>query len=143
MTREDIATALLALLTAASAFPTTGRRLVMWNQVAEQPALFLRNAGEHHDRTASRMPGRITLDFEVWLYSRGGADPDIAPATALNGLLDAVEAALNPFPLEAQTLGGLVTHCWIDGSTDYHPGDLDGQAIAVVPVKVLVPTFGG
>ena len=64
-------------------------------------------------------------------------------ATALNGLLDAVEAALNPFPLEAQTLGGLVTHCWIDGSTDYHPGDLDGQAIAVVPVKVLVPTFGG
>jgi hypothetical protein len=38
-------------------------------------------------------------------------------------------------------LGGLVTHCWIEGRIEIHPGDLDGQAIAVVPIRMLVPTI--
>ena len=89
------------------------------------------------------MPGKVLMDCEVWLYSNAGANPDLAPAIGLNYLMDAVVAALNPFPLEAQTLGGLVTHCWVEGKIDMHPGDLDGQAIAIIPVKILVPSFGG
>ena len=46
MTRESVMTALLALLTGDGTFLTTGRRVLPWNKVASQPALFLRHVGE-------------------------------------------------------------------------------------------------
>lgn len=144
MTRETIMDALLAKLVTATAFKTTGRRLVHWTQVAEQPALFLRNVAEQHMSRPTRLPGKVLMDCEAWLYSHAGQNPDTAPSIGINDLIDAVQAVLNPSPAEeAQTLGGLVIHCWIEGRLDIYPGDLDGQAIAVVPVKMLVPTFGG
>nr|WP_294564482.1 hypothetical protein [uncultured Rhodopila sp.] len=145
MSRETIMTALFTLLTVGGAFQTTGRRLIHWSKVPQQPALFLRNAdgGDYPQRT-TRLPPKVTLDCEVWLYCNDGSNPDVAPAIGLNNAIDAVEAALKPAPgFEAQTLGGLVSHCWIEGKIDMHPGDLDGQAIAIVPVKLLVPSFGG
>ena len=36
-----------------------------------------------------------------------------------------------------QTLGGLVSNCYIGGKIMKDPGDLDGDAIAVIPVKIL------
>jgi hypothetical protein len=36
-----------------------------------------------------------------------------------------------------QTLGGLVSHCWIDGKIMKDSGDIDGDGIAVIPVKIL------
>lgn len=143
MTREDVSDALFSLLVAAGTFATSGRRLKLWTTVAAQPALFLRNTGEEWIRGPSRMPAKLEMEFEVWLYSNAGADPDVAPSIGLNDLIAAVAGALDPFPLATQTLGGAVQHCWIEGRVDMHPGDLDGQAIAVIPVKVLVPTFGG
>jgi hypothetical protein len=143
MTREDVMQALFGLVTAGGAFATAGRRLLMANQVAEQPAVFVRNAGEHWERSHTRMPPKVTMEIEIWLYSRGGADPSMPPAVALNVLIDTVGRALSAFPGDAQTLGGLVTHAWIEGAVELWPGDLDGQAIAIVPVKILVPTFGG
>jgi hypothetical protein len=136
--------ALFALLQASATFPTAGRRLVFWNKVAEQPALFLRNVGEEWIRGPTRLPPKLLIDCEIWLYCNSGSNPDQAPAVGMNGLIDAVTAAIAPCQgQEAQTLGGLVTHCWIEGKTDIHPGDLDGQAIAVIPVKILVPNLGG
>lgn len=143
MTREDVSNALFDLLTASGAYRTSGRRLIFASKVADQPALFLRNTGEEWDRVNTRMPAKVTMEFEVWLYSRLGADPETAPAVGLNDLVADVAAAIDPFPLQTQTLGGAVIHCWIEGHIDMHPGDLDGQAIAIVPVKVLVPSFGG
>ena len=32
---------------------------------------------------------------------------------------------------------------WIEGKTEIYPGDLDNQAIAVVPIRVLVPVLAG
>ena len=37
------------------------------------------------------------------------------------------------------TLGGLVHHCFIDGKVFKDPGDLDGQALIIVPITVLAP----
>jgi hypothetical protein len=37
----------------------------------------------------------------------------------------------------------VVQHCWIEGKTEIYPGDLDNQAIAVVPIRVLVPILAG
>ena len=55
-------------------------------------------------------------------------------------ILDAVQAL---FPADdpdrVQTLGGLVHHCFISGKLFKDPGDLDGQALIIVPIKILVP----
>lgn len=56
----------------------------------------------------------------------------------LDPLLDAVDAALAPnIVTRRQTLGGLVSHVWIDGKIMKDPGDIDGDGIAVIPVKIL------
>jgi hypothetical protein len=124
-------------------FRTTGRRLQIWTQVADQPALFLRNIGDEYGKRRGReLPGATIVEAEAWLYSNAGRDPDLAPGVALNNLIDAVKAALDPVPGLPQTLGltqTTVQHCWIEGRIDMHPGDLDGQAIAVVPIKILAP----
>jgi hypothetical protein len=57
----------------------------------------------------------------------------------LNSLVDAVDAALcakSGHPRK-QTLGGVVSHCWIHGKIMKDPGDIDGDGIAVIPVKIL------
>lgn len=141
ITRESILSALFALLTEGATFKTTGRRLILWSQVAAQPALFLRHVGDDYPRRPTGMPPRAEIACEVWLYSNAGQDPDAVPEQSINDLIDAVEAAIKPDPYPAQTLGGLVTHVWIEGTVEIHPGDLDGQAIAVVPIRCLVPTF--
>jgi hypothetical protein len=40
---------------------------------------------------------------------------------------------------ETQTLGGLVSHCWIEGRIEMDSGDNDGQAKAIIPIRILVP----
>jgi hypothetical protein len=140
--REAIIDALFTVLTKDDAYQTTGRRLILWSQVNEQPALFLRHVADEFPPRPTRMPPKTVIECEAWIYCNAGANPDLAPEVALNALLDGVETALKPAPgIEAQTLGGLVTHCWIEGRVEIHPGDLDGQAIAVVPIKMLVPTI--
>lgn len=125
-----------------SGIQTSGRRLKPWNEVAAQPALFLRRVGGEFLSRRPRAPGRVELDAEVWLYSDGGSDLDTAPETALNYLVDAVAEVLEPKgAMETQTLGipALVTHCWLEGKEMIYPGDLGGSAIAVLGVKILVP----
>jgi hypothetical protein len=139
--REHIMQALFTLLTAGNAYPTAGRRLVLWTKVAEQPALFLRHVGDTYPTRPTGIPAKVQMDCEAWIYSRAGGNPAVIPETALNSLLDGVETALKPDPAAAQTLGGLVQHCWIEGRVEIHPGDLDGQAIAVVPIRLLVPAL--
>ncbi len=136
-------TALFAALTAGGQYLTTGRRIIPWTQVTEQPALFLRHVGDHTAPRATGLPPKIVMECEVWIYSGGGANPDAVPETPLNYLLDGIDAALMPAPgFSVQTLGGLVTHAWVEGATAIHPGDVGAQAIAVVPVKILVPVIG-
>jgi hypothetical protein len=138
-TREAIMTALFAQVVGAYAFRTVGRRLQLWKETPDQPALFLRNAGDHYPARAVRgLPAKVTIEAEIWLYVRVGPDKSAIPGAALNALIDAVEMALQPGPAqEVQTLGGLVQHCWIEGKIEMDPGDLDGQAKAIIPVRML------
>ena len=143
MTRDGAMVSLLTLLSAGGAYKTTGRRLLLWDKVPEQPALFLRHVGDDVPARRSGMPPRVTMECEAWIYSNAGQNPDVAPEAALNDLLDGIDLALRPPPgLEAQTLGGAVIHAWPEGRVEIHPGDLDGQAIAIVPIKILVPITG-
>jgi hypothetical protein len=125
-----------------SGIQTSGRRLLPWSEVAAQPALFLRHIGDDFLARRPRMPGRVELEAEIWLYSAGGDDVDTAPEVPLNYLIDAVGELLEPQGAqETQTLGvpALVTHCWLEGKAAIYPGDLGGSAIAVLPVKILAP----
>lgn len=137
---SDDATANARGVTFTTGFLTTGRRVQMWSQVAAQPALFLRDSDEDMEYLNGILQ-KQTINAEVWIYSKAGADPDIAPVTALNNLLDAVQSVFEPddFISGRFTLGGLVEWCRLSGSIMKEPGDLDGQAIAIADVEIIVP----
>jgi hypothetical protein len=87
-------------------------------------------------------PPLITLDFDIYVYFNAGLDPNVVPDTQLNGLIDAIEAALAPpayMPFK-QTLGGLVSTTWIEGKITRIPGYADGQGGAFFTIKTLVPS---
>ena len=65
---------------------------------------------------------------------------DGIPEDAVDALIDIVEAVLRPRPYgTANTLGGLVRDCFVAGKYSVDPGDLDGQAKAMLPIRIVVP----
>lgn len=121
-------------------FRTVSRRLKLWGDVAAQPALFVRNADDDVANRPHRMPRRLTLNVEAWVYNKSGPSEADAPSVLQNYLLDALCDVLEPTAgNEVVTLGGLVHNCWIEGNIERHPGDLDGQAIAIIPIRILLP----
>lgn len=121
-------------------FLTTGRRVLRWSDVSSQPALFLRGADEEleYPQTILQMQ---TIDGEIWIYSNSGQNPNAVPETALNNLMDAIQAAFAPdAPGTGRfTIGNLVHWCRLEGRIEKDPGDTSGQAIAVMPVRITVP----
>src|SRR5215831_10977815 len=97
--RETIYEALWRLATGAARFASANRRLRHWADVApvEQPALFMIEKGGHAKVTTLGAPIVWTLYAEFYVYAHS-SDPYLAPATILNPLLDALEAALAPPP---------------------------------------------
>ena len=139
MNREPIYAALFALVQSAASFVTVSRRLRHWSDVAaaEQPALFQIQKSETAEERRP-LPVKWRLAVDLYLYAHA-PDELTPPATVLNPLLDALEAALAPDPVShVQTLGGLVQHCWIAGRIQTDEGVLGGQSVAIVPVEVLV-----
>lgn len=139
--RETIIQALFSLALTAATFNTSGRRLLLWSKVASFPALFVQSTGTHYPPREPRgIPPKRTISAELWVYTDAGKDPNANPEQALNDIIDAVEAALQPgINSNAQTLGGIVSHAWIEGEIEQFPGVLDGIAKAIIPVKILVP----
>ena len=140
MSREAIYSALFAAVSGAAGFVTRSRRLRHWSDVAaaEQPALFQIQKSETAKQRRG-LPAQWTLAVDLFLYAHA-PDELAPPASTLNPLLDAVEAALAPDPVSGiQTLGGLVSHCWIEGKIETDEGVLGGQAVAVIPVLLLAP----
>jgi hypothetical protein len=140
MSRETIYAALFAKLAAIPGLKLSSRRLKHYTDVPgqHQPALFTEQRNEGTAQAALGLPGKRTLRVYVWLYVRVD-DHAAIPATTLNAWLDAVDLALAPDASGKQTLGGLVSHCWVNGITETDDGSLDSQAIARIPVEILVP----
>ena len=139
--REPIYAALFDLISGAAGFVTAERRLRHWSDVApaEQPALFVTQKSETGTVKALGAPAVWTLNVELYLYAHS-SDPHLSPATILNPLIDAVEAALAPSPATGlQNLGlpAMVQHAAIAGKIDTDEGALGDQAIAIVPVEIL------
>ncbi|MDB5361149.1 MAG: hypothetical protein JWO51_2446 [Rhodospirillales bacterium] len=139
--RETIQAALFQRLAAIPGFATSSRRLKHWTDVApaEQPALFQVQKGESRTARTGQPPAR-RLSVELFIYVTTSADPAAAPAQIMNPLLDAIEAALAPDPGRlTQSLGGLVEHAWIAGRIVSDEGLLGDQAVAIVPIEILIP----
>jgi hypothetical protein len=139
--REPIYAALFALAAGAGGFVTAERRLRHWSDVApaEQPALFVSQKSESAAVQTLGAPTVWTLSVDLYVYVHS-SDPYRAPATVLNPLIDAVEAALLPDPVTGvQTLGlpGMVQHAYLAGKIATDEGVLGDQAVAIVPVEIL------
>ena len=139
--REAIYAALWTLASQAADFVTASRRLRHWTDLsaAEQPALFMCEKGGEGSVKVPGAPVLWTLYADFYIYAHS-SDPYAAPASILNPLLDAFEAALAPSPLTGlQPLGlaPMVQHAYIAGKVETDEGVLGDQAVAVVPVEIL------
>jgi hypothetical protein len=139
--REPIYAALFARVAGAANFVTAGRRLRHWSGMApaEQPALFMRQKEEVAKVPTLGAPTVWTLIVELYVYAHA-SDRYVAPATVLNPLVDAVEAALAPLAatgLQDLGLPALVQHAYIGGKVAIDEGLLRDQAVAIIPVEIL------
>ena len=147
-TREQVFAALFALGSAVTwTDPNTGemvtfqyasRRVATFDVIPSQPAIC---QSEHDEMIsqATNMPSKVTLKASWVIYHQAGNDRSVIPASTTNSIMDAVQSALKPVGFAKQTLGGLAHHAWIDGKVFRANGDIDGQALIVVPISILLP----
>lgn len=143
-TRQQISTALLALLSTAYAFKYTSRRFrnAADQSQVQQPALFLVKHKEQHVKQKLVTPAIRHLYFDAYIFIATGTDQNSTPMDTLDTLIDAIDPVSGgvlapPAGFAYQTLGGLAVDCFIDGDITLVPGDLDGQGLAVIPIKVI------
>jgi hypothetical protein len=131
-------------------FVTIGRKHVPPPDltVPDQPALFQVAGREVHIPTKPPgAPTKLVLRGFLVVYCYVDAPQEnfgsetLLGETLLNSLLYAIDLALLPddFNSGKFTIGGQVTHCWIDGDTDLDPGIFGSQAAALLPLNILVP----
>lgn len=143
--RENVMTALMGLI--AAAYPWKlgpARRLRLWSDVpsVNRPACFLFEGGEErHSWSASAVPKRV-LEIRLFIYLNA-KDQTMSGAPLINDVLDALEGAFAlsgaDLCIGRNTLGGMVYHCRIDGKILKDPGDLDGDALVIVPIEIVLP----
>jgi len=140
--REPVFAALFSLLQSATAFTTSSRRLVNVQDLAAEafPAAYQLQGKQIVKKTVITPP--IYEMEATWIIYAFSNDPNIAPSTVLNPLVDAVLKVLIPAPLSnALTLGGLVTQCAVSGDIEIFEGVLGDRAVAVIPLQILAPGF--
>jgi hypothetical protein len=129
-------------------FVSVGRRHIAPPQLlpAQQPACFVCGCAEIKKAGPRGLPGKLELVLFAFLYAyNAGQEQPIGDETVLaedviDRMLEAIDDALMPDEQGRQTLGGLVTHCWVEGAdTPIEPGLFGQQAMAVVPIHVEVP----
>ena len=145
MSREAAFSALFAAVSAAFPWGLASRRMKLWSEVpaALRPALF------QLEMRAGDLSVGLARDAEADVRSqalplfRRSAIPTTPGSIAINAALDAIDAALAPASADAalgrQTLGGAVHDCKITGVPVRDPGDLDGDGLAVVSVRLVGP----
>jgi hypothetical protein len=152
-TREEVLNAILASVQAMvfstpiagqTTWLTTGRRLRLWSDVPgdSQPAAYVVEH-EEHDEYRNLGVNRRRLNPRIWCYARTD-DPSIVGGSIINDWLEAfdqmfgMKSATN-FSTGGNTLGDLVYFCRLEGRVFKDPGDIDNQALLIVPLVVEMP----
>ena len=144
MSREAAFSALFEAVVAAYPWGLASRRLRLWSDVpaSMRPAFFQLEAGPESYQWSQLAAPRRTLEAKLFLYF-DSRDPLTPGASALNAALDAIDAALFPQGADAaagrQTLGGAVYDCKIAGVPVRDTGDIDGDGLAMVSVRLVLP----
>ena len=148
MQREPIYAALFAFFSslavgASPAFKLATRKLKVWEdcEPEDTPALLMSQVSEGVEFKLG-IPQKWRLHVKLFLYANTSAQADdtVIPSQIINPLLDAIQASLavgDPFK-GANTLGGLVTYCAIEGTVETFEGVLGDTAVVVVPITALV-----
>ena len=138
---EPVYAALFAKVASLSGVKSASRKMKHWSDVPakQQPALFMIQSGET-TAFVRGLPAKWTLKAELYLYVNPGEGKSIIPSQVMNPLIGAIRAVFLPDNVAANTctLGGLVSHCWISGEVEVYDGVLGEQAVAVVPIEVLI-----
>ncbi len=142
MSREQIDSAIYALIQGIAPFQTSSRRLpINWLETApeRQPALYLLHGQEVLEQNVQRMGGPLssTINYTVILMVHSGGQIDSVPMSRLNPIIDALVNVVHLTNGEKQTLGGLVHRLVISGPIETDEGLLGDQAIAVIPLSVI------
>ena len=142
--RETICAALLATLAAASGVTVASRRFVPFDEVgtSDFPYLILMQDRETVDasmRQAGGSPAVHKLEFKALIYAMGDGTEQAIPATALNAMVDGIEAALTPVGMLRQQNLGIPAIQWavISGPIEYDGSAFGNVGIAVIPLEVL------
>src|SRR5689334_17770997 len=122
MNREAIMDALLSRVGAVQGIVTASRDFRVYDDLegVEMPALFQRQVSDSYTRKARGLPAIVTMHAELWIYARSNRVNGQVASSVLNPILDAIDAALAPTAAGitdgVQTLGGAVSHAWIEGT---------------------------
>jgi hypothetical protein len=127
-------------------FITSSRRVKLFSDVSstQQPACYQAEHGTT-EMQVTGMPYKTVLEANWIIYQCVAKDAKAIGAIENNLIIQAVRVALDPrpvdvgFPDKRNTLGQLVYHCFVSGRIFKDPGDIDGQGMLVIPIKLLVP----
>lgn len=145
--REEVWLAVFALLKTIGPimFNTYDRRILPAPEYAPkiQPALLLCELGDDVQRQQA-LAKQIWHGIIVGYARKPDNNKALAGITIINPMIDAVMNILNPdisLGSLQQTLGGLVSECWVEGEIIKNTGDTDedGQAKFSIPIRILVP----
>jgi hypothetical protein len=142
--RESAIAALMNIV--ANAYPWNlgpARRLKLWSDVpaTSRPACFLyEGSQETYSWSESAVPKRV-IEVRLFIYLNA-KDPNITGAALLNEVMDAFDAAFalsgSDIILGRNTLSGTVYNCRVEGKVLKDPGDFDGDALLIVPIKLVL-----
>lgn len=140
--RESIYATLFAVINQALeplSFKTSSRRTRLVSDVPaiDQPAFFQKQIKEEAiSLKAPAPPNYWLIDLDIIIYAFAGPEADAVSSTVLNDAVDALEVVFPPPPF-AQTLGlaGIID-VRINGVVEYGEGNLTGQGIAIVPIRI-------
>lgn len=128
---------------------TVSRKFAQVKEVdaALRPALYQR---EGHQIVKEKRFGLPVYHLRAWwfIYATCSPDSGTIPSVQLNGLVDSAALALAPDLTGRQTLGGLVTHAYVDGQIFFYDGllPMDTDLITVLPITIVTaagPTIPG
>ncbi|MGP0057838.1 MAG: hypothetical protein ACLPID_00915 [Beijerinckiaceae bacterium] len=144
-TRDAAIEALLSLVASAYAWKSgPSRKLKLWSDVplASRPACFLFEGGQETYAWSEGATPKRSIEAKIFVYLNA-KDQSIFGASLINGVMDALDGAFAisgaDLAVGRNTLSGAVYSCRIDGKPLKDPGDLDGDALLVVPVKIVLP----